>query len=535
MNSLLLLVAVIIVACVLLNNASFRIGMPVLLAFIMLGMLFGNNGLVPIPLDVDARGFVGDICTVALIFIMFYGGFGTSWKSARPIALEAGLLASVGVIVTAALTGLFCHFLLHWSWLESLLMGSVISSTDAASVFSILRSRKLGLRNNTAPLLEMESGSNDPCSYMLTIIMLSMLKGDASVGHAIWLFIAQIGFGALFGILIAMGASYAMKRINFATSGFDSLFLVAIALVSYAIPSFIDGNGYLSAYIVGMVLGNQNFTNKKVMVHFFDGITGLMQVLIFFMLGLLARPANLHQCILPSIAIFAILSLVARPLAVSAVLTPFGKYGFRQQLLVSFCGLRGAASIVFAIMAVTGGVALQNDIFNIVFCIVLISIALQGSLLPSVAERLKMVDPDADVMTTFSDFSEEVNLQFSKVEITEDSPWLGKQVMELGLPKDMLLCTIIRSNGSRLVPNGRSVIYEGDTVIVCSKTYESSQQIKVVHHIVAANNPFVGKSISELPHSTDRIILIQRNDRTLIPYGGTVICAGDKLYINKNI
>ena len=197
MNSLLILVAVIIVSCVLLNNASFRIGMPVLLAFIMLGMVFGNNGLVPVPMDSDGRAFVGDICTVALIFIMFYGGFGTSWKSARPVVTEAALLSSVGVILTAGITGVFCHFALRWTWLESLLMGAVVSSTDAASVFSILRSRKLGLKNHTAPLLELESGSNDPCSYMLTIIVLSLIGGDVSVGHTLWLFFSQLVFGAL--------------------------------------------------------------------------------------------------------------------------------------------------------------------------------------------------------------------------------------------------------------------------------------------------------------------------------------------------
>ena len=259
MNALLVLVAVIIFTCVLLNNASFRIGMPVLLAFILLGILFGNNGIIPIDMNIADRENVGDICTVALIFIMFYGGFGTSWKSAKPIALEAGLLASVGVICTAALVGVFCHFLLKWGWIEALLLGSVVSSTDAASVFSIFRSRKLGLKNNTAPLLEMESGSNDPCSYMLTIIMLSLMQGEASVGHTIWLFFAQLGFGALFGVLIARVSVEAMKRINFATAGFDSLFVLAIALFSYAVPGLLGGNGYLSAYIVGIILGNTDF------------------------------------------------------------------------------------------------------------------------------------------------------------------------------------------------------------------------------------------------------------------------------------
>ena len=167
----LILISAVILICVWLNNISSRIGVPTLLAFIVLGILFANNGII--PLDFEDRELARETCTVALVFIMFYGGFGTRWESARPIAREAVLLASLGVVLTAGLTGLFCHFALGWSWIESMLMGSVISSTDAASVFSILRSKKLGLRNNTAPLLEMESGSNDPCSYMLTAIFLS--------------------------------------------------------------------------------------------------------------------------------------------------------------------------------------------------------------------------------------------------------------------------------------------------------------------------------------------------------------------------
>lgn len=535
MNSLLILVAVIIVSCVLLNNASFRIGMPVLLAFIMLGMVFGNNGLVPVPMDSDGRAFVGDICTVALIFIMFYGGFGTSWKSARPVVVEAALLSSVGVILTAGITGVFCHFALRWPWLESLLMGAVVSSTDAASVFSILRSRKLGLKNHTAPLLELESGSNDPCSYMLTIIMLSLIGGDVSVGHTLWLFFSQLVFGALFGLLIAMAASYAIKRINFATSGFDSLFLVAVALISYALPSLVNGNGYLSAYIVGIVLGNQPFANKKVMVHFFDGVTGLMQVLIFFMLGLLAHPAELGHCILPALAIFAVMLIVSRPLSVAILLSPFKKYGFAQQALISFCGLRGAASIVFAILATTGGTALKNDMFNIVFCIVLISIALQGTLIPKVANRLSMTDPDSDVMKTFSDFSEEVNLQFSEVKVSAGNTWAGKTVMELSLPANMLFTLIIRDDGSRVVPNGRTLICEGDTLVLCSKTYSNTeQQIKVIQRTVTENNQFCGRKVKELPSNKGQLMMIQRGQKTIIPNGSTVLCAGDVLYINQS-
>lgn len=526
----LILIAVVIFTCVLLNNATSRIGVPVLLAFILLGMLFSNNGLIPIRME--DHTFVEQLCTAALVFIMFYGGFGTRWSAARPVAAESVLLATVGVVMTAGITGVACHFLLKWSWLESLLLGSVVSSTDAASVFSILRSHNLGLKNGTAPLLEMESGSNDPCSYMLTSLMLSLLGGGASAGGVIWMLVAQLGFGAIFGWLIAKGAAYLMRRIRFETSGFDSMFLIAIALFSYAIPSLVGGNGYLSAYIVGIMLGNEEFGGKKNMVHFFDGFTGLMQVLIFFMLGLLAHPALLNRVALPAVVIFLVLLFVARPVAVALLLTPFGKYSFRQQMLISFCGLRGAASIVFAIMATVGEVALENDIFNTVFCIVLISIALQGWLLPWAAKRLDMIDPNADIMKTFSDFSEEVDLQFTEIRIDEKSTWNGKYVKDLQLPGGLLLCMLIREGVEPVVPRGSTMLEAGDKVVVCSKALTDPHSIRITKHLITEKSSMRDKPLRDYQNKTSQAILIMRGNETIIPHGDTVIRVGDVIYIN---
>ena len=228
MNTFLALVAIIIFCCVLLNNASHKVGIPVLLAFILLGIFVGNVDFINIALE-DFKA-AEKMCSIALIFIMFYGGFGTRWKTARPVAAQAAILATAGVAVTAGVTGLFCHFVLHWNWLESMLMGAVISSTDAASVFSILRSKNLGLKNGTSPLLEMESGSNDPMSYMLTALMLSLMGGSASGAGITMMLLKQIVLGAGIGYLIARGAILVMRRISFATAGFDSLFVLAIAL-----------------------------------------------------------------------------------------------------------------------------------------------------------------------------------------------------------------------------------------------------------------------------------------------------------------
>lgn len=530
---LLLFFAVVVLFCTLLNNASQKVGMPVLLAFILLGMLMGNNGLFPIRFE--NYDFAEEICSVALIFIMFYGGFGVRWQSARAVVVEAGLLASLGVVVTAGILGLFCHFVLHWGWIESFLMGSVVGSTDAASVFSILRSRKLGLKNNTAPLLEIESGSNDPFSNMLTMIMLLLLKGGATTGAVLWTLFAQIVFGVGLGILLAKLSEYCIKHISFATEGFNSLFLLATAALAFALPELIGGNGYISVYIVGIKLGNTDFQGKRELVNFFDGLTSLMQVIIFFLLGLLSRPSMMTKVLLPALAIFLAMFLLARPAAIALILTPFRKYGLRQQALISFVGLRGAASIVFAIMVTLGDTPLENDILNIVFCIVLLSIAIQGTLIPFASKKLKMIDENLDVMKTFTDFNDETDMQFSEVKVRADSPWIGHNIKELGIPKNLLFCMIIRPDGTKIVPNGYTVIEKDDTVIICSKAFRDSQSLKIVEHRLTANSRWLGKSVKEYPVKKNQVIIVRRGEESIIPHGDTILQENDLLFINKSL
>lgn len=525
----LILIGIVILLCIWLNNVSSRIGIPTLLAFIILGMVFGNNGLI--PLHFEDYDFAKEICTVALIFIMFYGGFGTRWESARPVVREATLLASLGVVLTAGLTGLFCHFVLRWGWAESFLLGSVVSSTDAASVFSILRSKKLGLRNNTAPLLEMESGSNDPLSYMLTVMMLGILKGTATGGGIAWMLFAQVVFGAGCGFGIAKAASWVLERVKIKGEGYDSLFILSVAVLSYAVPSLIGGNGYLSAYIVGIMLGNSDFPGKKALVNFFDGLTGLMQVLIFFLLGLLARPADLHSSILPALAIFVFMLLISRPLAIGCILTPFWKYSFKQQSLISFVGLRGAASIVFAIMATVDPAPFEQDIFNIVFCIVLVSISLQGSLIPRVAKTLDMLDSGSNVMKTFNDYSEGTQMQFGSIEITSGSKWERMMVKDLDLPGNMLIALVVRGK-ERIIARGDTILLPGDRVILVTKAFEDTQTF-LIEKTVKPGGKRAGHAIREFD-SEGLVLLVLRGDKEIIPHGDTVLEAGDVLVILRN-
>ena len=522
----LILIAVVILASIWLNTLSNKIGFPALLAFMLLGMLFANTGLWPVRFD--NYDMAKETCTVALVFIMFYGGFGTRWQAVKPVVRESVLLASVGVVLTSGCVGLFCHYVLGWGLAESMLFGAVMGSTDAASVFSILRSKRLGLKNNTAPMLEMESGSNDPAAYMCTAILLAIMNGTSSGGFIAWNIFAQIVFGAGCGVGIAFLATRVFRMITFTTEGFDSLFILAVVLASYAIPTLIGGNGYLSAYLVGIILGNEEFRDKKSLVHFFDGLTGLMQMLIFFLLGLLARPTMLHKAVLPAIAIFVFMLLVARPVAVFSVLTPFRKYSFKQQSLISFVGLRGAASIVFAIMAMVDPAFIEHDIFNIVFVVVLLSISIQGSLIPWAAKTFDMVDPKADIMKTFNDYSEGADMNFGRISITPDSSWAGKALRELDLPKNVLFVMILR-DGERIRPRGSTVLQAGDEVISMTHGFADSSA-SLYEKTIKVSSRRVGQPISMYP-GAGLIVLIRRGEENIIPRGDTILEAGDRIVI----
>lgn len=523
-----ILTAIVIFLCVFLNKISHKLGIPVLLAFILLGMLFGSDGIIKISFD--NYNFAEKVCSTALIFIMFYGGFGTNWREAKPVAAKAILLSSLGVILTAGFTGLFCRFALGLSWTESMLTGALLGSTDAASVFSILRSKRLNLRYNTASLLEVESGSNDPCAYMLTMIILAIMNGTASGGELTYMLFAQLVYGIAAGALIAVISSCILRKIKFTTAGFDTIFVVAIAILAYALPSAFGGNGYLSTYIVGIVLGNSPIRNKKTLVPFFDGINGLMQMLIFFLLGLLSFPSRLPSVLLPAILIALFMTFVARPLAVFSILSPM-KSRISQQLVVSWCGLRGAASIVFAVIAMMN-VSTENDIFHIVFCVVLFSILLQGSLLPLTARKLDMIDSSGDVMKTFTDYSDEVPIQFIRFTINEEHEWSGKAVRDILLPPDTILVLLLRGS-VQLVPNGKTVIKTDDTLILCAKSSGDISGVHLAEKRLSAGDEFIGKTLAEISSGSDMlIIMIKRGERIIIPQGQTRLAENDVLVIN---
>ena len=453
--------ALVLLLCIGFSKLLYRFGLPSLLIFIVLGMLAGSDGIGGVYFDDYALAQA--LSSIALIFIMFFGGFSTNWKAAKPVAVPAILLSSLGTALTALLTGLFCHFVLHFPLLESLLLGSVVASTDAASVFSILRSRKLNLKGGLASLLEIESGSNDPFAFMLTVIVLTMMAGKDASGSFL-LLLQQIGFGLLIGGLLGLGAIWLLRRVRFEVEAFYPLFVAAVAVLCYALCDAVGGNGFLCVYIAGILLGNSKIPHTRNLVHFFDGVSWLMQILLFFALGLLAFPSRLPAVAWPSILISLFMIFVARPATVFAILSWF-KVPVRQQLLVSWVGIRGAASIVFAIYAVTDSAALQTDVFHIIFCIVLFFVLVQGTLMPTVAKKLNLVEKETSVLKTFNDYQDESYMELAEMKLSKHHPWCGRALMDIELPDDILVVLIQRGKES-VVPRGSTILHPGDTLVL---------------------------------------------------------------------
>lgn len=518
----------ILLSCVIANRFSDKLGMPVLLLFMALGMIFGSDGLLKISFD-DYE-ITEKFCEFALIFIMFYGGFGTKWKSARPVAKKAILLSTLGVVITAILTCAFCYCILGFELIESFLIGAVISSTDAASVFSILKSKNLSLKYGTSSLLEVESGSNDPMAYMLTMIALMYMSGACNVGQIGYMLFAQIVYGVVVGVVIAAIGIFTLKKLKIVTEGLETIFIIALVLGSYGIAAAIGGNGYLSVYLTGIILGNSTIRNKIILVHFFDGLTGLAQIGIFFLLGLLAFPHQMPNIIIPAILIALFLTFIARPIAVFIILRPF-KASLNQCLLVAWAGLRGAASIVFAIMAIASGISIKSDLYHIVFMISLLSVAIQGSLLPVIAKKLNMVDTEDDVRKTFNDYQEKSSITLMRVFIPVGHSWENKTVEEASIPSDSL-ALIIKRDGETIIPKGDTIIKANDSVILSIPEYDSGEEIKLKEIYIDKTHEWCGRCIEELRLPDDVLIaLVKRGKENIIPRGKTMILEDDTVVV----
>lgn len=518
-----LLVAAVICLCILAERFSGKFGMPALLLFMGIGMLFGSDGILKIPFDDYAMA--ERFCTVALSFIMFYGGFNTKWKAAKEVAVRSVLLSTLGVVITALITALLCFGFLGFTWQESFLAGAVLSSTDAASVFAILRRKKLNLRDGTASLLELESGSNDPLSYMMTVIGIEML-GGGSGGSPVWMVVQQLAFGVLIGIGVAFFVILILQKTEIVSDGLDTIFMIGMVMGCFGLSQLLGGNAFLSVYLMGIIVGNSRIRNKKILVSFFDGVTGLAQFFIFFLLGLLAYPHKFADIILPALAIMIFLTFVARPVAVFLLLRPF-RCSVKQCLLVSWAGLRGAASIVFSIMVIAGGVDISYDLFHIVFMVSLFSVSIQGTLLPMAAKKLDMIDEKADVSKTFNDYQEESAITLMRMYIPKGHNWENRMIKDVSMPTGSLALMVKRGEET-LIPRGDTVILAEDNLILSVPSYEPGEQENLQEIPIEKGNSWCGKRIEEL-NLPDHVLiaLVMRGKENLIPDGKTVIQEGD--------
>ncbi len=530
MTQFVLFVAAIILFCVLAEKFSDKFGMPALILFMFVGILFGSDGLFGIPFE-DFK-LTERLCSIALIFIMFYGGFNTKWETAKNYAGKAIALSTVGVFLTAIVTTILCYYGLKMSFANSFLIGSVLSSTDAASVFAILRKNKLNLKDGTGPILEIESGSNDPVAYLLTIIAINMvLTGD--VESVIFPIILQLVIGVSIGFICAKACIFIITRTGLVSEGLDTVFFIAAVLACYALSDLCGGNAYLTVYLFGIYTGNHRIRNKSTMIAFFDGLTSLSQFLIFFLIGFLSFPSQMPQIIWEAFFIVVALTLVARPIAVFLLLKPL-KCNKNQCLLISWAGLRGASSSVFAIMAVAAGVPMKQELFHIVFMVSLFSVAIQGTLLPMAAKIFEMIDNNSDVRKTFNDYQEVADYRLVKMHIDEEHIWNNQLIRDVSIPSGSL-AIMIKREAQTIVTRGDTKILSGDDVILSVPPYYPSKKEKLRELEIAKSDAWCNKEIRELKIPKHELIaMIIRGERTIIPDGSTKILENDIVVVYQS-
>lgn len=464
-EQILLIGSLLILVSIAIAKLSDNLGVPALLLFLLVGMLAGSEGPGGIYFD-DAR-FAQSIGIIALTFILFAGGLDTRWRDVRPVLWQAASLAILGVLITALAVGVFVSAVLNISLLSGLLLGAVVSSTDAAAVFSILRSKNVSLQGKLKPLLELESGSNDPMAVFLTVGIIQLLKNsENSIASIAMLFIVQMGLGALCGLLFGKAIVFCLNRLKLSYEGIYPVFALAFAALVYGATSSLGGSGFLAVYVAGLVAGNSDFIQKKSLLRFFDGLAWLSQIAMFLTLGLLVFPSHIVAVIGAGMLVSAFLMFVARPLSVFLSLF-FAQLRWKEKIFVSWVGMRGAVPIILATFPLLAGLPEAKIIFNVVFFIVLTSALLQGWSIPAIARWLRLDAPFEPKRRYPIEFApmEGADTELVDLIVPYDSAVVGQSLVELSLPHDSLIVLISR-NDNFIVPSGGTILQESDTVLV---------------------------------------------------------------------
>ena len=484
-ENILLIASVLIFISVLAGKTSFRIGVPTLILFLAVGMLAGSEGIGKIPFD--DPGLAQFIGIVALNFILFSGGFETDWNSVKPIMWQGIALSVMGVLLTALSSGLFVWWVTDFTIYEGLLLGAIVSSTDAAAVFSILRSKSLALKGHIRPTLEFESGSNDPMAYILTIVFIGLVQnGEQSFWPVLLMFFTQLLLGGAFGYLFGLGSKYVINHIKLDYEGLYPVLSITLMILTYSVTTAIGGNGFLAVYISALYLGHQDLMHKRTIMKMFDGLAWLMQIILFVVLGLLVFPSHIVPVIGIGLLVSAFLIFIARPVSTFLILA-FFRVRTRTKLFISWVGLRGAVPIVFATYPLMAGLEKAEMIFNIVFFISLTSVLLQGTTVPLVAKWLHVSLPARVKTVTAADvlLSEPMNSEFAEFTIAPESVVPGMKIIDLGFPQNARIAMIKREN-KYLIPDGMTVIQPGDRLIVLAG---SKNILEAVTECLLSDNP----------------------------------------------
>ena len=481
LQTILLFMSVLIFISILVGRIGSRLGIPALLLFLGVGMLFGSDGF---GIRFDNLDMAEGIGTVALCIILFAGGMHTKFKEIKPIIGQGITLATAGVLLTAAITGFFVWWLggemlpsMGITLLAGFLLSSVMSSTDSAAVFAILGSTNVQLKNNLRPTLEFESGSNDAMAYMLTITLISLIQqgGHPDILQVAFSILLQLIIGAAAGYIIGKLGVRLLNKIKIDNEVYYPVIVATLCIFMFSLTYFIKGNGYLAVYVGGLIIGNSKFVTKRTTLKFFDAIAWMSQIVMFLTLGLLVNPKELLPVAGPALIIGLFMIFVARPLSVFITLAPFRKVGFKDKLFISWVGLRGAVPIIFAILPLTAGIPHARFIFNVVFFITLLSVLLQGTLLTKVAGWLDLLLPshERQRLEDFDiDIPEDIGSLSTEIEVTDYALRDGNKLMEMPLPDDALV-VLVKRGTNYFIPKGKTELHIGDKLLIMMDSEET--------------------------------------------------------------
>ena len=480
-ENILLIGSVLIFSSIIISKTGYRFGIPTLLLFLLVGMIFGSDGL---GLQFNSARDAQFIGMIALSIILFSGGMDTKFQDIKPVLKPGIVLSTVGVLLTTVLTGVFIYFLsglthtnIELTMMASLLLAATMSSTDSASVFSLLRSQRMNLKENLRPMLELESGSNDPMAYMLTIVLIQIISSGSELSLAVVGrdLLVQFLIGGIVGYAFGRFAVWLVNRINLSNSSLYPILLLSIVFATFTITDLLKGNGYLAVYIAGVIVGNARLVYRKEINTFMNGLTWLFQIIMFLSLGLLVNPHEMFDIAAVALLIGLFMIVIARPVSVFACLLPFRSISNKARLFVSWVGLRGAVPIIFATYPVIAGIDGSQQLFNIVFFITLLSLVVQGMSISSFARWLHLDLPEEKEGNEFGvELPDEIDTKLEDMTLTTEMLAGGNRLKDMNIPKGSLVMLVKRGN-EFIIPNGQVELHAGDKLLFISENKDGKE------------------------------------------------------------